>query len=113
MVADVTKATGVSEKSAREWRTSSIGYLIKHDLGLAVHVMTPWQRVHRRFHHRAHTYSQTLGGKYTLCAGRLAQFAVYLWRHHSSLCVAFEKTKETKGSASTETQIERALKTTS
>ena len=40
MVADVTKATGVSEKSAREWRTSSIGYLIKHDLGLAVHVMT-------------------------------------------------------------------------
>jgi hypothetical protein len=42
MVADVTKATGgdFSEKSARERRTSSIGYLIRNDLGLAVHVMT-------------------------------------------------------------------------
>ena len=42
MVADVSKATGgdFSEKSARERRTSSIGYLIRNDLGLAVHVMT-------------------------------------------------------------------------
>lgn len=40
MVADVTKATGISEKSARERRTSSIGYLIRNDLGMAVHVMT-------------------------------------------------------------------------
>ena len=40
MVADVTKATGISEKSARERRTSSIGYLIRNDLGIAVHVMT-------------------------------------------------------------------------
>ena len=96
MVADVTKATGISEKSARERRTSSIGYLIRNDLGMAVHVMTLMAACFvGGFIAGAHVF-QNLDGKYILCAGRWVQYAACLWRRRSLSCVAFEKTKETK-----------------